>query len=186
MTARGDEVDGKAPQETEYVFRLPDLGEGLLAGEIVDWLVEVGDQVEVDQPVVVIETAKTTTELPIPCLGRVAQLHGAVQDMVEVGAPLLTVQVSGGQDRPASPAAHLVGHLPAADTGPGRDGQGGLRRLPPKPGQDRVVASPAVRRLARELNVELRGISGTGNGGAITRDDVQAASQRPARGADVP
>jgi pyruvate/2-oxoglutarate dehydrogenase complex dihydrolipoamide acyltransferase (E2) component len=180
MTVTGNDADSEPlPQTADYVFRLPDIGEGLVSGEIVEWLVKVGDQVEIDQPVVVIETTKTTAELPTPCGGRVARLHGAVADVVEVGAPLMTIQAPGPLGQPASPVAHLVGHLPAADPGPGPGALGSARRLPPKPAQEqgRVAASPAVRRLARELGVELRGIAGTGNGGAITSDDVHAASR---------
>jgi 2-oxoisovalerate dehydrogenase E2 component (dihydrolipoyl transacylase) len=183
MTVPGNEADGESlPATADYVFRLPDIGEGLVSGEIVEWLVQVGDRVDVDQPVVVIETTKTTTELPSPYGGRVARLHGAVADMVEVGAPLVTIQAPGRPDRPGSPMAHLVGHLLAADPGIGPGALGGARRMPPKmkpeQEQERVAASPAVRRLARELSVELRGVAGTGKGGAITRDDVHAASRR--------
>jgi pyruvate/2-oxoglutarate dehydrogenase complex dihydrolipoamide acyltransferase (E2) component len=175
MTVLTDAGGEPRPETGDYTFRLPDLGEGLASGEIVEWLVTIGDQVEVDQPVVVIETTKTTTELPSPCGGRIARLHGAVSDVVQVGAPLVTIQVSGRPDRPA---AHLVGQLPAAGPEDGPGAPGGARQLPPKPGQDRerIAASPAVRRLARELGVELRGLAGTGKGGAITRDDVHAAS----------
>lgn len=175
----GDDVDGEPPQgATECVFRLPDLGEGLVSGEIVGWLVEVGDQVEVDQPVVVIETQKTAAELPIPYRGRVAQLHGEAKDFVAVGAPLVTIQVPASPDRTASVKTHLVGQRPDMDAASDHGGLPDFRRLPPKPERGRVVASPAVRRLARELDVELRSITGTGKGGVITKDDVDAASRR--------
>ena len=178
----GDEAgSGPAPDARECVFRLPDLGEGLVSGEIIDWLVAVGDEVEVDQPVVVIETEKTTTELPVPYGGRVARLHGEVTHIVKVGAPLVTILASARPDRQAGTAqtgrtAHLVGQRPAMDAVPDREAP--VRRLPPKPDAGRVAASPAVRRLARELSVELRNVTGTGKGGAITKDDVYLASRR--------
>lgn len=179
MTLGDDADDERLRETTECVFRLPDLGEGLVSGEILGWLVEVGDQVEVDQPVVMIETEKTNTELPIPERGRVAQLHGEVGDVIAVGAPLVTIQVPASPDGPASTKTHLVGQRPDMDAAAGSD----VHRLPPKPQSGRVMASPAVRRLARELDVELRRVTGTGKGGAITKDDVHAASRRPHGGA---
>jgi pyruvate/2-oxoglutarate dehydrogenase complex dihydrolipoamide acyltransferase (E2) component len=132
----------------------------------------------VDQPVVMIETEKTNTELPIPDRGRVAQLHGEVGDVIAVGAPLVTIQVPASPDGPASTQTHLVGQRPDMDAA-ADGGLSDVRRLPPKPQSGRVMASPAVRRLARELNVELRRVTGTGKGGVITKDDVDAASRRP-------
>ena len=155
---------------TECVFRLPDLGEGLVAGEIIEWLVDVGARVEVDQPVVVVETEKTTTELPTPFRGQVIRLHGEPGDMVPVGAPLVTIEGAA-----ASTITHLVGQRPDAAV---HSGSSDTVRLPPKTERGpAVAASPAVRRLARELDVDLRGITGTGKGGAITKDDVQRAHE---------
>lgn len=168
--------DPRSSQTTaECVFRLPDLGEGLVSGEILGWLVEVGDEVEVDQPVVMIETEKTNLDLPIPYRGRVARLHGRVHDVVAVGAPLVTVEVPAGSEQPST--THLVGQRSAADAN--RDQLSGVRRLPPKPRRGRVTASPVVRRLARELDVDLRAVTGTGKSGAITKEDVRAASAGP-------
>ena len=167
------------PEVSEWVFRLPDLGEGLTTGEIIEWLVKTGDQVVVDQPIVVIETTKTTAELPVPYAGRIAHRHGEVNDVLPVGAPLVTLQLSAELDVAAATRAHLVGRGPAVDVTMQDPGAAsGLRRLPPKPTDGRGTASPAVRRLARELGVELRAVTGTGKGGAITRDDVQAVAQR--------
>jgi 2-oxoisovalerate dehydrogenase E2 component (dihydrolipoyl transacylase) len=187
MTTLENDADRPVrPQTAQYVFALPDLGEGLVSGEIIEWLIAAGDQVEVDQPVVVVETTKTTMELPAPYAGRVTQLHGAVADIVDVGAPLVTIEVAGGAvpGGPDRPVAHLVGHLPAADAGAGASALDSARRLPPKPAQERVAASPAIRRLARELNVDLRAVTGTGKGGAITREDVTAASGRQSGSAE--
>ena len=161
------------PESTGHTFDLPDLGEGLSSAEIVDWLVAVGDEVALDQVVVVVETEKATTELPVPFSGTVARLHGEAGERVAVGAPLLTVV-------PSEAVAHLVGRqrlVPfTARTDGAATGLAALRRLPSKPDRARVAAAPAVRRLARELNVELASLTGTGIGGAITRDDVLAAS----------
>ncbi|MDP9406235.1 MAG: 2-oxo acid dehydrogenase subunit E2, partial [Actinomycetota bacterium] len=98
-------------------FLLPDLGEGLTEGEIVAWLVAVGDTVEVDQPVAEVETAKAVVEVPSPFAGTVAVLHGAVGDEVEVGKPLLTIDVGGAGDSGARPSVGGAAVVP--QTGPG-------------------------------------------------------------------
>ena len=131
---------------SERVFAMPDLGEGLEEGEIVGWLVAEGDEVALNQPLVEIETAKATVEIPSPYGGEVISLHGAVGDNVPVGAPLVTFAPSG------DPA------------------DGGAPRSEP------TRATPPVRRLARDLSVDLATVAGTGPGGRITADDVRAAS----------
>jgi 2-oxoisovalerate dehydrogenase E2 component (dihydrolipoyl transacylase) len=83
----------------EKRFLLPDLGEGLTEGEIIQWVVEVGDQVEVDQVVVEIETAKAVVEVPSPFAGTVLTLHAAAGELVQVGEPLLSVDVDGAVGR---------------------------------------------------------------------------------------
>jgi len=76
------------------VFKLPDLGEGLQDAEILEWLVKEGDVVEVDQPLVVVETAKAAVEIPSPQAGKILKLYGAAQDIVNVGEPL--IEFEGG------------------------------------------------------------------------------------------
>ena len=129
----------------ERVFAMPDLGEGLEDGEIVDWLVAEGDDVELDQPLVEVETAKATVEIPSPMKGRIATLHGTAGETIAVGAPLVTFSVIGDEGATAAPAT----------TAP-------------------VGATPVVRKLAKELNVDLRTVSGSGPGGRITAEDVRA------------
>ncbi len=157
----------------EYVFLLPDLGEGLVSAEIIEWLAGAGDTVELDQPVVVVETAKSTVELPSPYRGRITELHAEVTETIAVGAPLVSLSGPDGQAA-AGGTTHLVGQVTAAAAGPAA---APARRLPAKrPDRGQVVASPVVRRLARELGVDLRGITGTGEGGVVTKDDVRAAA----------
>jgi pyruvate dehydrogenase E2 component (dihydrolipoamide acetyltransferase) len=131
----------------ERVFSMPDLGEGLEDGEIVDWLVAAGDDVELDQPLVEVETAKATVEIPSPMKGRVATLHGEAGETIAVGAPLVTFTMAGDDIASATPE-------PAAPVG----------------------ATPAVRKLAKELGVDLGIVSGSGPSGRITADDVRAAA----------
>ncbi|GIU97444.1 MAG: dihydrolipoamide acetyltransferase component of pyruvate dehydrogenase complex [Actinomycetota bacterium] len=130
----------------ERVFPMPDLGEGLEDAEIVAWRVAVGDRVALNQPLVEVETAKATVEIPSPVAGRIAALHAEAGATVAVGAPLVTFE------------------LEEADAGA------------------RVAATPPVRRLAKELGVDLAGVRGTGPGGRITAEDVRAAAGAPSPG----
>jgi pyruvate dehydrogenase E2 component (dihydrolipoamide acetyltransferase) len=125
----------------ERVFAMPDLGEGLEEGEIVSWLVEEGQDVELNHPLVEVETAKATVEIPSPVAGTIARLHAGAGDAVAVGAPLVTFSVPGG----------VAGAEP-------------------------VSATPAVRRLAKDLGIELETVAGTGLDGRVTTEDVQRAA----------
>jgi len=172
-------------------FKLPDLGEGLTEAEIVRWLVQVGDVVAIDQPVVEVETAKAMVEVPCPYGGVVTARYGEEGTELPVGAPLLTVAVGApaadtdaetegsgnvlvGYGTGAPPARRRrvrrmaadvvtsVADAPAAGTGSRGDG--------PVP-----VISPLVRRLARENGLELRELTGSGRDGLILRADVEKA-----------
>lgn len=130
-------------------FVLPDLGEGLVEAEIVDWHVEVGDPVVAGQPLVSVETDKSVVEVPSPHSGTVAARHGAPGDLVAVGAPLVTFAQEAREDQ-----GSVVGQV---SDGPRR-------------------ASPAVRSLARRLGVDLAGVAGSGPGGVVTSADIEAAA----------
>jgi 2-oxoisovalerate dehydrogenase E2 component (dihydrolipoyl transacylase) len=144
----------------ERVFAMPDLGEGLEEGEIVAWLVGEGEAVELNQPVVEVETAKATVEIPSPFAGSVVALHGSVGSTVPVGAPLVTFSTS----------APRPGDGPAAE----RDTPAAERATPEAGAPAR--ATPPVRKLAKELGVDLAAVAGSGPGGRITADDVRASS----------
>lgn len=173
---------------TIQTFVLPDLGEGLTEAEVVRWLVAVGDDVVVDQPVVEVETAKSIVEVPSPYAGRVSELHGEEGQTVDVGKPLISVEagtaeVAAAQYREEEQAGSgnvLIGYGTPEGSGSGR------RRRPrttsaAAPTQATAtqsvprVTSPLVRRLAREAGLPILGITGTGVDGLITRRDVQAA-----------
>src|SRR4051812_3138827 len=241
-------------------FKLPDVGEGLTEGEILQWLVAVGDTVTVNQPLCEVETAKAAVELPSPFAGTVTELLFDAGTMVDVGTPIITIDV-GGDAAPAAPAdaeaepaagliggaapggrtAVLVGYgprnteakrrprrggesvaaratapqivLPEADYGSGTDRppllatapdagvkpvrhgglevgrQAGAHALaggaPPRAGVEHgpprppPPAKPPVRKYAKDLGVDLATVTGTGNGGVITRADVDAAASVP-------
>ncbi|MEU2351009.1 dihydrolipoamide acetyltransferase family protein [Modestobacter sp. NPDC049651] len=186
------------------VFLLPDLGEGLTEAVVVTWLVEDGDTVAVDQPVVEVETAKAAVEVPVPFAGVVTRRHGAPGEAVAVGAPLIEVQPTGfaepgvttpapAQDDPADAGSGnvLIGYG-TSSAPPRRAGRRrGRRPVPehaaavPSPAPTAVaVISPIVRRLARAEGLDLRQLTGSGYGGTITRRDVEAALA--ARTAPVP
>jgi pyruvate dehydrogenase E2 component (dihydrolipoamide acetyltransferase) len=131
-----------------YEFKLPDLGEGLTEGEIARWLVSEGQEIAEDDPLVEVQTDKTTVEIPSPAGGKVARILVGEGEVVPVGTVLVVI----GEDGAA-----------AADEQPtGREG--------------RVRATPLVRRMAAELGVELGSIEGTGPEGRVTEDDVRAAA----------
>jgi 2-oxoisovalerate dehydrogenase E2 component (dihydrolipoyl transacylase) len=181
-------------------FCLPDLGEGLTEAEVVRWLVTEGDVIEVDQPVVEVETAKAMLELPSPHAGRVATRHVPEGATLDVGAPLITVSAvgaaAGAPPAPdASPAASAAAETYREEERAGSGnvligygttpGAGATRKRKPRgdrltviesrPARAPRVASPLVRRLARDGGVDLAALSGTGPGGVITRRDVEAA-----------
>lgn len=180
-------------------FNLPDLGEGLQEAEIVRWHVAVGDTVEVDQPMVAMETAKAVVEVPSPWAGVITALHGKPGDTVATGAPLVDFRAGNGssttdpapagtggtQPVPADAAAALasggvVGHMPETDEVIGTAAHAGGRAAGLR--RNRVV--PAARELARRLCVDVDALSGSGAAGLVTLDDVLAA-QPQASGASV-
>jgi len=142
-----------------FEFRLPDLGEGITEGENRRWLVHEGDTVAEHQPVVEIETDKAVVELPAPRAGRVVRIAREEGAMAKVGEVLMTV-AEAGESAPERPqSVSVVGVLPEAEE------------------QGAILATPAVRRRARELGIPLERMTGTGPRGSITLEDVaQAAS----------
>jgi pyruvate/2-oxoglutarate dehydrogenase complex dihydrolipoamide acyltransferase (E2) component len=142
-----------------YEFKLPDLGEGLTEGEIARWLVEEGQEIAEDDPLVEIATDKTTVEIPSPAGGKVSRILVAEGEVVPVGTVLVVIGGDGS------------GHVPVSDTEtrPERTGP------PPQAAGEKVRATPLVRKVAAELGVELASVTGTGSQGRITEDDVRAA-----------
>lgn len=176
-------------------FLLPDLGEGLEDAEVVTWRVAEGDHVELNQTLVEVNTAKAMVEIPAPWEGVVERLHAADGDVVKVGEPLVSIRVEDAAATSDAPEAS-TGEESSATGDPARPkrravlvGYGveeerttpraaAARPSPPATAGRRgpVPASPPVRRLARELGVDLSSVSGTGPGGRVTREDVQTAA----------
>lgn len=189
---------------TARVFALPDLGEGLTEAGLVQWLVAVGDRVEVDQAIAEVETAKSVVELPSPFAGVVTALHGEAGDTLSVGAPVLEVAEDGGAfeehrtEERAGSGNVLIGYgttershtgrrraprgtvgtasaRPAAPTAPVASASP-PPSPPPPPAGPVAVRSPLVRRLARDLGVDVRLLVPSGPDGAVTRADVLRAA----------
>jgi pyruvate dehydrogenase E2 component (dihydrolipoamide acetyltransferase) len=137
-----------------YEFKLPDLGEGLSEGEISRWLVQEGQQIAEDDPLVEIATDKTTVEIPSPAGGVVSKILVGEGEVVPVGTVLVVIGGNGA-------AQPIVAEQPAAR---------------PRQPDDKVRATPLVRRLASELGVDLDGIAGTGPQGRITEGDVRGSA----------
>lgn len=150
-------------------YRLPDLGEGMAEAEIIRWEVAVGDHVERDQIVVHVQTDKAEVELPVPHAGTVTRLGGETGDILQTGATLLELVPDDDRDR------HDALAPPPVSTPPVR-----AVREPGMPRPEGVQAAPPVRKLARELGVDLAGVAGSGPNGRVTAADVRAATDAPA------
>jgi pyruvate dehydrogenase E2 component (dihydrolipoamide acetyltransferase) len=159
-----------------FEFKLPDIGEGIVEGEIVKWLVQVGDALEEDQPMVEVMTDKATVTISSPRAGRVAVLHGKEGELARVHAPLVTLSVeedaapSNGEVRAGAGAPELV--PPASPT----------REVAPlgSTSASKVLASPVTRRIAREHGVDLKAVQGTGPSGRVLKTDVlRLVAQEP-------
>jgi pyruvate dehydrogenase E2 component (dihydrolipoamide acetyltransferase) len=171
-----------------FEFRLPDIGEGIHEGEIVKWLVKEGDIVREDQPMVEVMTDKATVEIPAPRAGKILKLNAKEGETVKVGSVLVIIEELGEakpesqKTPPSAPPRHGEGSSPF----PLREGGQGVRSeatattvaAPPPPSPtaapaQRVLATPATRKLARELGVDIAQIRGTGPGGRVTDEDVR-------------
>ena len=148
------------------IFKLPDLGEGLQEAEIVTWHVKAGDTVAVDQALVSVETAKAIVDVPSPYAGKVIRLYGNERDVAHVGQPLVAFE--GGDD---ADTGTVVGKVEV--------GQKLVADAPPAatPLAHGIKATPAVRALARKMNVDLAMVTPTGADGLITTHDVQRAAK---------
>ena len=160
-----------------YEFRLPDVGEGVAEGEVVKWLVKEGDVLHEDQPMVEIMTDKATVEIPAPRAGRVAKLMYAEGQICPVGKVLITIEVAdtAAGDAIAAAAPAHVEVAPSASTGERAPRNNGVNAR-----DAGVLATPATRKLARDVDVDIREVTGSGPGGRITSDDVRAHSGAPA------
>ncbi|HZK05693.1 MAG TPA: dihydrolipoamide acetyltransferase family protein [Actinomycetaceae bacterium] len=181
-------------------FLLPDPGEGLTDADIVSWLVAPGDAVTVNQPILEIETAKSMVELPSPWDGTVIELLAPEGANVPIGTPVIAVEVAdaeGADDGTTTPPTAVVAAsepapapevaaAPATSEGSGavlvgygtrENDDEGQRRITRPEDVRRVLAKPPVRKLARDLGIDLSVIAGSGPGGIVTRGDLMEHHQ---------
>ncbi|MGE4063067.1 MAG: dihydrolipoamide acetyltransferase family protein [Rhodospirillaceae bacterium] len=173
----------------KFVFKLPDVGEGTAEAEIVTWHVKPGDKVKEDQPIVDVMTDKATVELTSPVVGTVAETTGQAGDKAAVGSILITFEVEGEGNaavdkapaKPAAPApaAKAEAPKPAAAPAPAPKVEAAPKPAAEKAVQPRVagerpLASPAVRKRADEMGIKLQYVPGTGPGGRISHEDLDA------------
>ncbi len=150
-------------------FKLPDLGEGVTEAEIDRWLVKEGDTVVEDDSLVELITDKATAEIPSPYAGTVTKIHHQAGEVVPVGSILITIGDDGAMPAP-----------PAAPPKPQKASEKVLQEVaavePMRSGNGKVKAMPPVRKLARDLGVDIRVLAGSGPGGRVLREDVEAAA----------
>ena len=171
-------------------IQLPELGEGVTEGELVKWLVKPGDKIEADQPVAEMMTDKATVEVPSPSAGVVKELKAKEGDVVEVGNVMLVIDTDGAGAaaskpapqqqaapvaKPAAPAAQAPMQAKPASPAPQQARPASGMEVHPPPADAKVLATPATRRLAREMGVDINGMKGSGVAGRVTREDVQGA-----------
>ncbi|MGH8222949.1 MAG: dihydrolipoamide acetyltransferase family protein [Woeseiaceae bacterium] len=165
---------------SEYIFKLPDLGEGTVESEIAEWNVKVGEQVAEEDIVATMMTDKAAVELSSPVSGKVLRLAGEPGDVVAVGAPLIVFETGDGAAAQQAVAAH-------ADRAPKEKKAAKLEATGTAQRGGKIVTSPAIRRRAREAGIDLSQIPGSGAGGRILRADFDrflgnggAGNARPA------
>ncbi len=146
------------------IFNLPDLGEGLPDAEIHEWFVKVGDVVEVDQPIVAMETAKAVVEVPSPQKGKIEALYGQAGDVIKTGSPLIKFFA---ETQPQDQGT-VVGHLEQIEDN--TPDQFTIRTA-----STRSKATPAIRLLAKQWDISLSSVVGHGPGGLITKADLEQA-----------
>ena len=176
--------------------QLPELGEGVTEGELVKWLVKVGDKISPDQPVAEMMTDKATVEVPSPIAGTVTSINKKEGDVIEVGAVMLVVETDGAaagasapaakaepaKSEPAKAPAAAPAAMSAAPAAAAKSSSAGMDVYPPV-ADAKVLATPATRRLARESGVDLNQVRGTGVAGRVIRDDVLGGAGATAAGA---
>lgn len=179
-------------------FKLPNLGENIDSGDVVNVLVKEGDTISANTPLIEVETGKATVEIPCPHAGKISKLFVSAGKTLKVGETIAVIEAGAGAPAAAKPAAAppkaaaakpaAAAPKPAAPSpqpAPAPVAKAAEPAAPPKPVAEAeestelaAPAGPATRRLARELGVDLRRVTGTGPGGRITRDDIVAAVRK--------
>ena len=177
------------------IFLLPDIGEGLQEAELKEWLVAVGDTVEENQNIAEVETDKALAEIPSPRAGVIATLHGEAGEMMKVGEPFISFVAEDGSPPAPEPKPAAQPESTPAPEPEAREDAGTVVGAVPEAMQvaapGKALASPSVRRLARDMGVDINAIAGSGIGGRVTSKDVKGAASggvtaRPSAPAPAP
>ena len=151
-----------------FEFRLPDIGEGVVEGEIVKWHVRPGQNVKEDDPLVEVMTDKATVMIPSPKKGKILETRGEEGGIVKVGAVLLTLETGDGT---ASSAAQKTEKKEAPKAEP-QQKQSAPAASQSEPSKGRALATPALRKMAQDIGIDINSINGSGPGGRITKEDI--------------
>ncbi|MDX2092194.1 MAG: dihydrolipoamide acetyltransferase family protein [Kofleriaceae bacterium] len=175
-----------------FDFYMPDIGEGVVEGEIVAWRVKEGDTVKLDQPIVEVMTDKATVELPSPRAGTIKKINYKDGEICPVGKVLVVIEEAGAAakapaivvEEPASRSTQVLAHrqvaasIPAPAAASMSHGGPAIQVVDATDARARVLATPATRRLARQLGVEIGRVPATGKHGRVTTDDVKRYQQQ--------
>lgn len=174
-----------------YIFKFPDIGEGLEEGTILEWYVKKGQTIESAQALVKMETDKVVTDIPSPRAGVIAVIYGKEGETINVGDPLVEIEIEGIEgeaaqvetarinaqvEAVAEEGAGVVGTLEIAGNNaflPSSDEALHTTESSEKPGQQKSIATPVARALAKELNVDINEVIGSGPGGRVMKEDIQ-------------
>ncbi len=150
-----------------FEFRMPDIGEGVVEGEIVKWHVRPGQSVKEDDPLVEVMTDKATVMIPSPRKGKILETRGEEGGIVKVGAVLLTLDTGDGS---AAAAPEKAAKKEASATT--KEKQPAPEPTAPEPSKGRALATPALRKMAQDMGIDINSVTGSGPGGRITREDI--------------
>ena len=177
---------------SEYIFKLPDLGEGTVESEIGEWFVKVGDAVKEEDIVGTVMTDKAAVEVSSPVSGKVVKLAGEPGDIIAVGAMLVIIDTAGTADEGRTTGTVAAAAVPVEESAPPEETpvQPGVATAAAEPAgtnvaSARIVTSPAIRRRAKEANVDLALVPGSGPGGRIVRKDFDRYLKARATGATI-
>lgn len=171
----------------KFEFQFPDIGEGIAEGNLMKWLVKEGEEIEEGQSVAEVETDKVTTEIPSPRTGKVLELKAEEGDVINVGDVFITINTSGESNEAdekeeveiemeEEETAGVVGEVIASseEIPPSTEGQ---MNFPEKPKKAKVLATPVARKMAKDLDVDITKIEGTGPNGRVMKEDIRKAKE---------
>ncbi len=169
---------------SEYIFNLPDLGEGLVEAEIAEWMVKVGDMVNEEDPIGAMLTDKAAVELSAPVTGRVVSLAGEAGDTIAVGAPMMIFETDSDQQdkepEATAPPPAVESNVKASAASPATE------QATTRPHTGKILTSPSVRRQAREAGIDLALVRGSGDRGRILRTDLEQYLVNGTQGSGAP